>query len=105
MGGLFLPAPTSGIVLENASLSLRIRRLAGADGKTALITLLNFRNRASAEIRSKEAIRLRSLDTGRTFDVRAGGKVEIPMDSHTAEFFHVENVGGVNGSDFADTAH
>ena len=88
-----MPAPTSGIILENASLSLRIRRLVGAGGKTALITLLNFRNRASAGIRSKEAIRLRSLDTGRTFDIPAGGKVEIPMDPHTAEFFRVEYVG------------
>ena len=93
VGGLFMPAPTSGIILENASLSLRIRRLVGAGGKTALITLLNFRNRASAGIRSKEAIRLRSLDTGRTFDIPAGGKVEIPMDPHTAEFFRVEYVG------------
>ncbi len=89
-----MPAPTSGIILENASLSLRIRRLVGAGGKKALVTLLNFRNRASAGIRSKEAIRLRSLDTGRTFAIPAGGKVEIPMDPHTAEFFRVEYVGG-----------
>ena len=93
MGGLFLPAPTTGIVLENASLSLRIRRLVDADGRLAIVTLLNFRDRASAEVRSKEAIRLRSLDTGRTFDVPAGGKVEIPMDAHTADFF---SVGPVN---------
>ena len=92
-GGLFLPVPASGIVLGNASLSLRIRRLAGADGKLSVITLLNFRNRASAEVSSKDAIRLRSLDTGRTFDVPAGGKVEIPMDAHAADFFRVENRG------------
>ena len=89
VGGLFLPAPTSSIILENASLSLRIRRLVDAVGKPAIITLLNFRDRASAEVSSKEAVRLRSLDTGRTFDVPAGGKVEIPMDAHTADFFSV----------------
>ena len=93
VGGLFLPAPTTGIVLENASLSLRIRRLVDADGRLAIVTLLNFRDRASAEVSSKEAVRLRSLDTGRTFDIPAGGKVEIPMDAHTADFF---SVGPVN---------
>ena len=90
VGGLFLPAPTSSIMLENASLSLRIRRLVDAGGKPAVITLLNFRDRASAEIRSREAVQLRSLDTGRTFDVPADGKAEIPMDAHSAEFFSVE---------------
>ncbi len=50
----------------------------------------DFRDRALAEVRSREAVRLRSLDTGRTFDVPADGKVEMPMDAHSAEFFSVE---------------
>lgn len=90
VGGLFLPAPTAGIVLENASLSMRIRRLVKAGGKIEIVTLLNYRGRSSAKVCSKEAIRLRSLDTGRTFNIPAGGKVEIPMDAHSAEFFSVE---------------
>ena len=92
VGGLILPAPTSGVILENATLSLRIRRLVGSGGKPAIITLLNFCDRTSAEIRSMEAVRLQSLDTGRTFDIPAGGKVKIPMDSHSAEFFSVESL-------------
>lgn len=92
VGGLFLPAPTSSIILENASLSLRIRRLVDAGGRLAVITLLNFRDRTSAEVSSKEAVRLRSLDTGRMFEVPAGGKAEIPMEAHAAEFFSVESL-------------
>ena len=92
VGGLFLPAPTSSIMLENASLSLRIRRLVDAGGGLAVITLLNFRDRATAEVSSKEAVRLRSLDTGRMFEVPAGGKAEIPMEAHAAEFFGVESL-------------
>ena len=92
VGGLILQAPTSGVILENATLSLRIRRLVGSGGKPAIITLLNFCDRTSAEIRSMEAVRLQSLDTGRTFDIPAGGKVKIPMDSHSAEFFSVESL-------------
>ena len=89
---MFLPAPTSGIILENASLSLRIRRLVDAGGGLAVITLLNFRDRATAEVSSKEAVRLRSLDTGRMFEIPAGGKAEIPMEAHAAEFFSVESL-------------
>ena len=92
VGGLFLPAPTSSIILENASLSLRIRRLVDAGGRLAIVTLLNFHDRGSAAVSSKEAVRLQSLDTGRTFDIPAGGKVEIPMDSHSAEFFSVRSL-------------
>ena len=92
VGGLFLPAPTSSIILENASLSLRIRRLVDGGGRLAVITLLNFRDRTSAEVSSKEAVRLRSLDTGRMFEVPAGGKAEIPMEAHAAEFFGVESL-------------
>ena len=87
---LFLPAPTSGIVLENASFDMRIRRLVDVNDRTALVALLNFRDAASAEISSSEAIRLCSLDTGRTFDIPAGGRATIPMSAHSAEFFRCE---------------
>ena len=90
VGGPILPKPTSGIVLENASLSLRIRRLVDADDRIALVTLLNFRGESSAKVRSRDAVRLRSLDTGRTFEIPAGGTATVPMAAHAAEFFRVE---------------
>ena len=90
VGGPILPKPTSGIVLENASLSLRIRRLVDADDRIALVTLLNFRGESSAKVRSRDAVRLRSLDTGRMFEIPAGGTATVPMAAHSAEFFRVE---------------
>ena len=71
---------------------MRIRRLVDADGKTKLVTLLNFRDEASAEVSSKDAVRLHSLDTGRTFDIPAGGKATVTMGAHSAEFFRVETI-------------
>ena len=90
VGGLALPRPTSGIFLGNASLSLRIRRLVGKDDRTKLVTLLNFRDKTSAEICSRNAVRLHSLDSGRTFDIPAGGSAVVQMGAHAAEFFLVE---------------
>ena len=54
------------------------------------IFLLNFRDKASAEIRSRDAVRLHSLDSRRIFDIPAGGVAVVPMEAHAAEFFRVE---------------